>query len=133
MDIVKKFLTSMVICLLAVFTLTLTACTVDNGHSKIATDYANLYNGGNIVSFECYGEFNGTHVVLFEGAFGSGVLYEIVDEVVFYHSVPNRFMVYNNGEFFRLNKAFDLGLLTHEDLLTLKDNYEDDVIVDFPC
>lgn len=48
---------------------------------------------------------------------------EIVDGVAFNHSQIKTFDVYSNGEFYSLQEAFDSGLITHDNLLKLRDIY----------
>lgn len=104
-----------------------TACNDKDEHNAITADYASLHNiDESSVSFKCYGEFGGTHVLLFVGCYGQALSNEVVDDVVFCHSQVIAFTVYNNGNFCGLQEAFDTGLLTHENLLTLRDNHKAD-------
>ncbi len=87
-----------------------TAC-AENEHNAITAAYAKLHNvDESEISFTC---------ALYSDAFSS----EIVDGVVFSHSQIKTFDVYNNGEFCSLQKAFDSGLVTHNNLLTLQKIY----------
>ena len=99
------------------------ACSKDE-HKKIAEDYAELHNlEASRVGFECYGEFGKTYVLIMQGAYSQVFTTEAVDDVVFHHSAAVTFTVYNNGSFYSLQEAFDNGLLTHDNLLTLRDKY----------
>ena len=48
---------------------------------------------------------------------------ETVDGVVFHHDQIKTFDVYNNGKFYSLQDAVNSSLLTHDDLLKLRDIY----------
>ena len=120
----KKLSRTMILLfLLSTFILIFSACS-NNEHNKITKDYAKL---GNIskseVSFKCYGEFEDTHVIMFGGLYAQALSSEVVDGVTFYHSELKTFAVYNNGNFYSLHEAYDNGLLTHDNLLTLRDKY----------
>ena len=102
-----------------------TACNENEEHDKITADYAQLHNiDEKSVSFRCYGEFDGVHVMLFNGLYGQAFTSEIVDDVVFHHSVVITFTVYNRGNFCGLQEAFENGFLTHENLLTVRKNHK---------
>lgn len=110
----------LVVCSIAVI---FSACNNDD-HDKITADYAELHNiDESHVEFICYGEFDGTHVLLFNVLSNQVLTLEIVDEVVFYHPSQIKFTVYNDGNFYSLHEAFDNGLLTHDNLLTVRDRY----------
>ena len=110
------------VCCMAIF---FTACNKDKEHEKIIAEYAKLKNvDESSVGFACCGEFGGTHVFIdLYGVHNQVITPETVDGVTFYHPVQMRFYVYNNGNFYRLQEAFDNGLLTHDNLLTLRDIY----------
>ena len=98
-------------------TLAFTACN-ENEHKAITTDYAKLHNiDESEISFTCYAEFNGTHILILNAMYPDAESSEIVDGVVFNHSQIKTFDVYRNGEFYSLQEAFDNGLLTHDNLL----------------
>ena len=109
-------------CCIAIF---FVACNKPDEHDKITADYAKLYNiDESNVNFNCYGEFNGTHILTYESrAYSQAFSNEIVDGVTFVHSRILTFDVYNNGNFYSLQEAFDNGLLSHDNLVTLRDNY----------
>lgn len=99
------------------------ACT-ESEHKKITTAYAKLYNiDESEISFTCYAEFNSAHVLMFNRNYPDALSTETVDDVVFRHSQIKTFDVYSNGEFYSLQEAFDSGLLTHDNLITLRDLY----------
>ena len=99
------------------------AC-AEKEHAKITTDYAQLHNvEESHVVFVCYGEFRGTHVVMFNELAAQVITSETVDGVTFDYPTTTHLTAYNNGNFYSLREAFDNGLLTHNNLLTLRDNY----------
>ena len=101
------------------------ACNNQDEHNKITADYAKLHNiDESYVSFRCYGEFDRTHVLLFDGMYAQALSSEIADGIVFCHSQVRTFNVYNDGNFYGLQEAFNKGLLTHDNLLTVRDNHK---------
>ena len=99
-----------------------TAC--NNEHDKIAEDYATLHGvEKSSVDFTCYGEFGGTHVIMFNRIYPDALSTETVDGVTFHHSQIKTFDVYNGGNFYSLQEAFNSGLLNHDNLVTLRDKY----------
>ncbi|MDE6597573.1 MAG: hypothetical protein K2K60_02930 [Clostridia bacterium] len=119
--VLKIFSITLLCCCIATL---FTACNEKDEHSAITADYASLHNiDESSVSFKCYGEFGGTHVLLFNGCYNQALSNEVVDDVVFCHSQIITFTVYNNGSFCSLQEAFDNGLITHANLLTLRDNH----------
>lgn len=108
-------------CIVMVFA----ACDNSAEHKKIAEAYAELYDSCNSeVELKCYGEFGGTHVVLFNGIYAQENSSETVDDVTFYYSCITGLHAYNKGSFYTLQEAFDNGLLTHADLVTVRDNHK---------
>lgn len=100
-----------------------TACN-ENEHNTIATAYAKLHNiDKSEINFTCYAEFDGVHVLMLNGMYPTALSEEIVDGIVFRHSEVKTFDVYSNGEFYSLQEAFDSCLVTHDNLLTLRDMY----------
>ena len=99
------------------------ACS-DKKHGKITTDYAQLHNiDKSCVSFICYGEFRGTHVVMFNELAPQVLTSETVDGVTFNYPTTIHLTAYKNGYFYSLSEAFEQGLLTHGNLVTLRDKY----------
>ena len=47
---------------------------------------------------------------------------EYVDGIQFTYPYEYYFLVYNDGEMYRLQEAFDAGLLDHDDVVDLKEN-----------
>lgn len=127
MNNLKKLLP--VLLLAFCMTFLFTACTettpcTENEHKAITTAYAKLYNADESeISFTCYAQFNGTHILMFNGMHMQVISIETVDGVVFHHSDSKTFDVYNNGEFYSLQEAFDRGLITHKNLPQLRDIY----------
>ena len=99
------------------------ACNNDE-HDKITTAYAKQHNvDKSEISFTCYAEFGGTHVLMLNWVYPDALSEEIVHGVVFRHNQIKTFDVYNKGKFYSLQEAFNNGLLTHNNLLTLRDSY----------
>ena len=93
-------------------------------HDRIKADYAKIHNlDKSSVEFTCYAEFDGSHVLMFNGVYPTALSSEIVDGVIFQHPCIQTFDVYHDGNFYSLQEAFDNGLLTHDDLVTLRDIY----------
>ena len=104
-------------------TFAFTACT-ENEHKTITTAYAKLHNiDESEISFNCFAEFNGAHILILNALYPQALSTEIVDGVVFNHSEIKTFDVYSNGEFYSLQEAFDSGLVTHNNLLNLRKIY----------
>lgn len=100
-----------------------TAC-AENEHKTITTAYAKLHNvDKSEISFTCYAEFDGVHILMLNVSYPDALSTETVDGVVFHHSQIKTFVVYSNGEFYSLQEAFDSGLINHDNLLTLRDIY----------
>ena len=109
-----------VVCSVAVI---FSACNSDN-HDKITSDYAKLKNVDKAeIDFTCYAEFGGMHVLMLKWIYPDALSEETVDGVVFHHNQIKTFDVYNNGQFYSLQEAFDSGLLNHDNLVTLRDRY----------
>lgn len=110
----------LVVCSIAVI---FSACN-SNDHDKITADYAKLKNVDKAeIDFTCYAEFDGTHVLMLNWDYPDALSEEIVHGVVFRHNQIKTFDVYNKGEFYSLQEAFNNGLLTHNNLVTLRDRY----------
>lgn len=119
----KRILVSLSFILVICCLCTFTACT-ENEHKSITKAYAQRYNlDESEISFTCYAEFDGVHVLILNGFYPDALSSEIVDGVVFQHSQILTFDVYCKGEFYNLQEAFDSGLLTHDNLITLRDSY----------
>lgn len=120
----KRFLKIIpLLCLACSIAVISSACNLD-GHGKIANAYAKQYHiDKSEVNFTCYKEFGGAHIVMFEGMYPQALSQEIVDGVVFHHSEVKTFHVYKSGKFYSLQEAFKQGLVTHSNLLSLRDEY----------
>ena len=106
-------------CVVSIFV----ACS-EKEHAKITTDYAKLHNvEEKYVDFICYGEFHGTHVVMFNEIALQVLTSETVDGVTFNYPTSLHLTAYNNGNFYSLQEAFDNGLLTHGNLVTLRNKF----------
>ncbi len=118
---------AMIIAVCCFFTL-LSAC-VQLAHEQIAADWGKLHNREKEeVHVDCYGEFDGAHVVMLtmdEEGFMAVVGGETVGGVEFrYNYASLRFNVWYDGSFYTLQEAFDEGILTHDDLLTVRENHK---------
>ena len=97
-------------------------------HDKIVSDY-NKSHGSNeqISAVKCYGEFGGAHVVsLLQGGAVNCVIGEAsADGVDFhYNYAAYALIVWKGGDFYSLQGAFDAGILTHEDLLAVRETHK---------
>ena len=122
---VKRLL--LLLSILIISLLCLCSCSNNNQHGnhvEVAQAYAQKYNRDiDSVIFECYGEFNGAYVVLFDGLAGQAITRLTVDGITFTFPTTRQFTVYYNGEFCNLQEAFDKGIISHNDLVKLKKNY----------
>ena len=93
-------------------------------HQKIAAEYAKRNKvTAEEIDFTCYGEFNGAHVVMLNGVYPDALSEETVGGVTFFHSQIKSFDVYKNGRFYTLREAFDGGLITRDNLISLSESY----------
>lgn len=79
------------------------------------------------VTYESYGEFDGTHVLIMSHKdmfVTEAIHHETVDGVDFHFSVLISFDVFRNGKFYTLQEAFDNGWVSHENLLTVRENHK---------
>ena len=120
-----KKLSRIITLILAICCITVLFTGCNNEHDKIIAEYAKLHGvDKSHVDFICVAEFDGTHVFLdYYGVHNQAISPESVDDVTFYHPIQIRFNVYNNGSFYGLNEAYANGLLTHDDLIKLRDVY----------
>lgn len=114
-------------CCMAVLFASCSSCGADKPeteHDKIAAAYAKLRDmKKSAVKFTCYLETEDTHIVIFKNDYPAVETSETVDGVTFVHPKIETFDVYREGDFYSLEEAFDLGFITHEDLVTLKNIY----------
>lgn len=98
-----------------------------NEKEEIKKAYAKLHNvHASDVSCKSYGEFDGTYVLIIsvKDMDATTALNDVtVDGVDFHFHIGITFDVYRKGAFYTLQEAFDSGLLTHEDLLTVRRNH----------
>ena len=122
----KKILTLLIA---AAMLISLCACG-ERETDQIKIDYAKLHNvKASAVSYTVYGEFDGTYVLMVdvEGANYADSLHDVnVDGVDFHFTQIRTFDVYREGEFRTLSEAFISGLLTHDDLLSVRSNHRAD-------
>ena len=103
-------------------------CPICDGHEKILDEYAEQFNVRfwEIDYYNCYGEFDGTHVMVilcYDDEVDDAINCVWVDGVDFYFNKMINFVVYHGGRFYTLQQAFDNGWLTHENLLTVRANH----------
>ena len=113
------------LCLACSVAVIFSACNLDE-HSKIANAYAKQYNykiDKSEINFTCYKEFGGAHILMFDGLYPQALSQEIVDGVVFHHNEVKTFSVYKSGRFYSLQQAYYQLLVTHDNLLALRDRY----------
>ena len=111
------------LCLACSLAVMFSACNLDE-HSKIANAYAKQYNiDKSEINFTCYKEFGGAHILMFDGLYPQALSQEIVDGVVFHHNEVKTFDVYKSGKFYSLQEAYNQKLVTHDNLLALRDRY----------
>lgn len=77
------------------------------------------------LSVTYYGEYNGAHVGFIHGIlmYTQALSSETVAGVTFRYNSGQKMLVYFDGELMRLGEAYDRGLLTQEDLITLHSLY----------
>lgn len=92
------------------------------GADKVVSE-GTVPNEDTTATFKCYGRFGETYVLVPNGMFDEAITEEEVGGVVYRHSQVKYFTVYNNGVLYRLQEAYDSGLLSHNDLLLLQENY----------
>lgn len=126
--IMLKIMLVLTACLMSLYALSVIAGCTDN--DEIVSAYAKLYGvKAADVSYKSYGEFDGTQVLIIsvrDIGVGDAEKTEIVDGVDFHFNVWITFEVYHEGEFYTLQQAFDNGWLTHENLLTVRENHKSD-------
>ena len=86
-----------------------------------ASSKEEVTNPGKLVTF--YGEYSGSYAVLIDGIALTVVTTVNVAGVSFIYPDSNVIEIYNDGKFYTLQNAFDLGLITFEDLLQIHGYY----------
>lgn len=78
-----------------------------------------------MIGIRSFGGYNGAVVMFIDGPFASASVLtsETVDGVVFNYSSSQHMTVYFEGKFYSLQGAFDAGLLTHDDLESIRINH----------
>ena len=69
-----------------------------------------------VTIYAFYGEYNGSYVVDIFRSMETMLYTETIDGFTFTYPTPNPLLVYIDGKFYRLQEAFDAGLLTHRNL-----------------
>lgn len=76
------------------------------------------------ITFRCHAVFGDICVTFVYGkAYISDGIYDYVDQVLFFYYGDYKLLVYTDGQFISIPQAFESGLLTHEQLETIKHNY----------
>lgn len=78
------------------------------------------------IGLRCFGAFDGAYVLFVDEAnvgYAAVICYETVSDVEFIYSSSHSLTVYFEGVFYSVAKAFEKGLLTHDDLVTAQKNY----------
>lgn len=78
------------------------------------------------VTAEVYSEYNGAYVMFITApmmGYGTAIVYQTVDGVQFVYPSGQTFDVYSDGHFYKLAQAFENKLLTHSDLLDLREKH----------
>lgn len=102
--------------------------TVNRIHDRIGDEWKNQIGAKEKVTVKCYGEFDGVHVVLLisGGAVGA-ISEETVDGVDFhYNYAAFPLTVWQSDKSYSLKEAFESGILTHENLVTVMENHKAD-------
>ncbi len=80
----------------------------------------------NDITLRCYGSFDGVYVLFVDDSnalYSDLICKENVSGVEFIYSDSQQLTVYAEGEFYSLSESFEKGLLTHEELLEVQNNY----------
>lgn len=119
----QLFLTTLLgICL----TLSLSACGRST-HDKIGDEWKDKIGmTEEEVTVKCYGEFGDVHVVmLICGDTAAVEGEETVDGVDFHYNYAGYpLTAWQDDRFYSLQEAFDNGILTHEDLVNVRENHK---------
>ena len=77
------------------------------------------------LSVDVRGVYGDTYVFYLNGPFGyaQALTYTFIDNVYFAYPDFQQLEVYNDGEIYTLEEAFDAGFLTHENLLDIQKKY----------
>lgn len=101
----------------------------DDIRAKVEDSYKAYFNIGNrVLNLEFYGAFDGIFVIydVYKAAY-SLLIDEIVDEVIIHYSNSTKMLVYSSDKFYELNEAFELNLITYDNLITICENFNDSV------
>lgn len=103
--------------------LSLSAC--HSVHDRIGDEWKEQQSRKEDVTVKCYGEFGDVHVVLPICGGATGALGEETVDGVDFHYTGAAFplTVWQSGTFYSLKEAFESGILTHEDLVTVRENH----------
>lgn len=77
-------------------------------------------------SLRCFGAFDGVYVLFVDCTmwnYTADVTQVIIDGVEFVYGSGQRLQVYKDGGFYSLTEAFENGILSHDELLTVQKNY----------
>lgn len=126
----KKILKALICSILFVVMIMSSAACAGSEEYEIKKAYAKLHNvKASEVVYKSYGEFDGTYVLIIsckESNVSDANRTETVDGVDFHFNVYITFDVYREKAFYTLQQAFARGWLTHDNLLTVRDNHRAD-------
>ena len=85
------------------------------------------------ITVECYGIFEDAYVGFYKSVYDVPMMMATqieIDGIVITFPTTLVLKVYQNGQFMSLVEAYEETILTRDNLLTVKYNYENDIIVD---
>ena len=85
------------------------------------------------ITVECYGVFEDAYVGFYKSVYDIPMMMATqieIDGIVITFPTTLVLKVYQNGQFISLVEAYEETILTRDNLLTVKYNYENDIIVD---
>lgn len=78
------------------------------------------------ISLRCYGVFDNVYVLFVDvvsWGYGAAILTEIIADLQFIYSCGQKMTVYSDGAFYSLTDAYENGILSRDNLLTVQENY----------
>ena len=122
----KKFQLFATALFMICFSFSLAAC-ARSIHDRIGDDWKTQTGTKEKITVKCYGEFGDVHVVVLmsDAALPAVIGEETVDGVDFHYNYDALHLtVWQNNQFYSLKEAFDRGILTHENLVTIRENHK---------
>ena len=100
--------------------------TLKSVHDRIGDEWKDQTGAKEEVTVKCYGEFGDVHVVLLICGDAPAVEgEERVDGVDFHYNYDAfRLTVWQAEKFYSLQEGFERGILTHENLVTVRENHK---------